>query len=97
LAEIYETYKDQGLIIVTLLVETLAQEPPSVDDLNLWVDEYEITHPVVSDPEWGVVERYSIRDRPALPSHTLIAHGMEIIEAAGEVDESDIEAILPGR
>lgn len=93
----YETYKDQGLVVVTLLVEDYDQDPPSEADLNVWVDEYEVTHPVTSDPEWGVAELYSIRDRPALPSHTLIAPGMEIIIAAGEASEADIIDVLPGR
>ncbi len=97
MADIYETYKDEGLIIVTLLVETLGGDTPTVDDLNVWVDEYEITHPVVSDPEWSVVERYSPRDRPALPTHSLIKPGMEIVVAAGQVNEAAIEAVLPGR
>jgi hypothetical protein len=66
-----------------------------VDDLNIWVDEYGVTHPVLSDPEWEVVEGYSDRGRPALPSHTLIAPGMEILVASGKVEEADVVAALP--
>jgi len=91
----YETYKDEGLVIVTLLVETLGRTAPTQDDLNDWVDAYGVTHPVVSDPDWGVIESYSDRGRPALPSHTLIAPGMEIIVASGKVEEADILAALP--
>ena len=94
--ETYETYKDQGLIIVTLLVENNDQQAPSVDELGLWVEEYGVTHPVVSDPNWEVIESYSDRGRPALPSHTLIAPGMEIVVTSGKVEESEIVAILPG-
>ncbi len=91
----YETYKDQGLVIVTLMVETVERDPPTVDDLNAWVDAYGITHLVVTDPEWEVVDRYSERVPTALPSLTLIAPGMEIIVAAGSVEEADVVAVLP--
>ena len=93
--ELYETYKERGLIVVTLLVETNDGKPPTVEDLEEWVDEYEVTHPVLSDPEWGVVESYTSRGTPALPSHTLLAPGMEILIAAGQVDEAEVEALLP--
>jgi hypothetical protein len=92
----YESYKDQGLIVITLLVETLDRTAPTVDELNIWVDEYGVTHPVVSDAQWEVVDRYSERSRPALPSHTLIAPGMEILVASGRVEEADVVAALPG-
>ncbi len=91
----YETYKDQGLLVITLLVENYDNTAPTVEELNTWVDEYAITHPVVSDADWEVVESYSERGRPALPSHTLIAPGMEILVASGKVEEADVVAALP--
>ena len=66
----YENYKDRGLVVVTLLVETLGGNPPEVDDLNIWVEEFGVTHPVVSDPDWEMISRYSIRGRPPLPAHS---------------------------
>ena len=95
LAQWYETYKDQGLVIVTLLVEAESNVTATVDDLNTWADEYGITHPVVTDPEWEVINSYSEREHPALPALTLIAPGMEILETSGTVEEADIVAALP--
>jgi thiol-disulfide isomerase/thioredoxin len=51
--ETYQAYADQGLIYMTVLPEDLDGESPDVEDLNLWVDEYDLTIPVVSDPEGG--------------------------------------------
>jgi len=96
LAQMYEDHKDQGLMIITLLVETSDGSAPEVDDLNEWADEYGATHPVVSDPKWEVVQSYSKRI-PALPSHTLIAPGMEIIMASDVVEEKHVLAVLPGK
>ena len=82
-------------MIVTLLVETNDGQPPTVEELNEWVDEYDVPHPVVTDPKWEVVESYSDRGTPALPSHTLIGPGMEILVAAGTVEEDEVLAALP--
>jgi len=51
--ETFQAYASQGLIYLTVLPEDLVGEPPTVEDLNLWVDEYDLTIPVVSDPEGG--------------------------------------------
>ena len=98
LAQWYEDYKDRGLMIVTLIVETLEEAPPTVDDLNEWADAYGSTHAVTTDPDWEVIDSYSERGRPALPSFTLIAPGMEILLAAGgsgSVTEEDLLDLLP--
>ncbi len=95
LAQWYETYRDQGLMIVTLLVEADSDMEATVEDLNTWVDEYGITHAVVTDPDWEVIDSYSEREHPALPALTLIAPGMEILETSGTVEEADVVAALP--
>ena len=95
LAQWYEDYADQGLMVITLLVETQDGEAPTVEDLNTWADDYGSGHPVVTDPDWEVVESYSERGPPALPSFTLISPGMEILVACGTVTEEDVVAALP--
>ena len=82
-------------MIVPLLVENGASETPSVDELNEWADTAGSTHPVVTDPDWEVVLRYTPREWTVLPAMTLIAPGMEIITADGTVEEDDILALLP--
>ena len=95
LVDWYERYQDRGLIVATLLVENLAGDPPSVEELQTWVEDFDVPHIVLSDPQWGVIESYSERGTPALPAHTLIAPGMEILVASGKIEEEDLEQVLP--
>ena len=89
----YETYSDQGLIVLSLITETYDEVPPDVDDLNEWADTYGQTFPVLSDAE-RVVDRFNEREGVSLPSLSLLGRGAEIILADDEVTESDIIAAL---
>ena len=72
---LYQDYKDQGLMVITLIVENGDSQTPSQEDLKEWADEYGQTFPVLSDPDWAVTELYSERGTPALPTMTLIEIG----------------------
>jgi thiol-disulfide isomerase/thioredoxin len=47
---LYQEYVDAGLIYVTVLPENVHGGEPTVDDLGLWADQYDLTSPVVADP-----------------------------------------------
>ena len=78
---------------MTLLVETDESTPPLQEDLATWMNDYGQTFPVLSDPNWDVISRYSERT-PSLPSHTLIGRGGEIRIASQPVSEDDIISAL---
>ena len=84
------------MIVITLLTENYDGDPPSVEELNIWSEEYGQTFPVVSD---GARYIHSSGAKGtgevALPSHTLIGPGSVIVVADGEVTESDIIGALP--
>jgi len=94
----YETYKDQGLIVVALLVEAASGVPPVPDDLAVWADSEDYgqgqTFPVLADPGWientCTIARFSIRDHPSLPSTTLLGPGAVVLMPDGEVHEQDL-------
>ncbi len=44
-----DTYRDQGFVYLTVLVENLSGDPPTTDDLNSWGNAFGITEPIVSD------------------------------------------------
>ena len=92
----FETYKDRGLMIITLLGEAGpegAATEPSQTDLQDWVTAYGITYAVVDDDEWGVGWNYMTG---SLPSSTLIAPGGVLTTVNGfDLTDSDIEAVLP--
>jgi len=47
--EIQDKYEEEGFVYVTVLFENLRRQPPSTDDLQLWVDTFGITTaPVLS-------------------------------------------------
>ena len=92
--ELYQTYRDDGFIVVTLITENYDAETPSQDNLEEWAEEYGLTSPVLADGD-EVAERYSERGELSLPSMTLIGPGAEVLIADGDVEESDIEDALP--
>lgn len=51
LAETQEQYEDEGFMYITVLPENTHGEDPSQEDLNAWVEAFEIPSPVVADPE----------------------------------------------
>lgn len=66
---------------------------PTADQLMEWVDTYGLTHPVVSDPNFGYGWQFM---SGSLPSQTLMSAGAELeqIDQYG-LGGSDIEEVLP--
>ncbi|HJN73208.1 MAG TPA: hypothetical protein QGF58_04650 [Myxococcota bacterium] len=51
--ETYEVYADDDVMYVTVLAQDLDGQPPEVDDLQFWADEFGISAPVIGDQvEW---------------------------------------------
>jgi hypothetical protein len=94
LEAIYQQYKDDGFILITMLVETNQGVPPEQEDLALWADEFGQTFPVLSDGDLAF-SRFIEREGYSLPSHTLLGPGAEVLIAHGEPLEEDIEGALP--
>jgi len=89
----YQKYKDDGLIVIHLMAEDSYGGTPNQSDLTSWANSYGLNFPVVSDPSWGVSNRYE-RDN-AIPSKTLIGPGAKIIAVDEYIRESDIKGALP--
>ncbi len=95
LTEMYNSYADRGLMIVTLLGETDSGSLPAQENLAGWADQYGQTFPVVADASFGVGARFVEGSSIGLPSVSLLAPGMEVVIADGRPSEQDIEAVLP--
>jgi hypothetical protein len=99
----YQTYKDQGFIIITLLTENYDQVPPNQAELQGWADEYGLTHPVVSDGERYIHSFGTKGTGPGgtgppgvkFPSFTLLGPGAELLIVDKDITAADIEAALP--
>lgn len=92
---LYDTYANDGFIVVTLLGENSFGNTPSQDELMQWADAFGIGHPVVADPGWGTTIRYIDGYSIALPSMHLIAPGGEVLVRGGWVSEQQVQQNLP--
>jgi len=92
---LYQKYKDQGFIIITLITENAENAPPSVSELGVWADEYGETFPVLSDTSSYTEGFAKGKATLSLPVSTLIAPGGELLIANGDVSEAQIQAALP--
>jgi hypothetical protein len=86
LEALFNDYAAQGLLIMTLLAGT------DEAGVQTWVEEYGLTHPVLNDASGAVANRWEADY--AWPSKTLLAGGLELLVADGEVSEIDIEEAL---
>jgi hypothetical protein len=93
--ELYEQYRAQGLMVITLITENGMSEPPTQSDLDSWAMQYGQTFPVLSDGDW-LANRFSRRGGTvSLPSISLLGIGAEVLIADGDPEASDIEQALP--
>jgi|GEM_PF-5172195 len=111
---LYQKYREQGFMMVTLISDAEHPNPPeqavTVEDVNLWVEEYGINHPVLVDSEWLVgrdlwSESYFFDEMRgyAAPQTMIMKPGMKIIadkmwdydEDIIAIEEVFMEQILP--
>ena len=55
---LYDRYKDDGFIVITLLGENIAGQTPSQQELKQWADDFGVDHPVVADANFDVTTRF---------------------------------------
>jgi thiol-disulfide isomerase/thioredoxin len=84
-------YADDGVVYLTVLPQNTHGGPPSIDDLNTWADDFEITSPIVSDPDHG----WSRAATPTNSFPALIVADRELrvtarVEVSGPADAVDI-------
>ena len=94
--DLYQDYKDEGLMIITLITENYDGETPDTDDLNEWADEYDETFPVLADADYEVTLRYVTRDQVSLPQTSILTPGSVILVADGNLEEEDVIEALAG-
>ncbi len=75
----YQEYKDQGFVVITLLAENNSATTPSAEELMSWSDSYGSTHPLVADENWSITYRYATGSSIYLPTTHLLAPGAEVV------------------
>ena len=80
--------------MITLVGQTATGATPTPTDLEIWANTFNLTHPVVSDPGWGVTGRF-VSGTFGLPSMHLIGPGGEVLQRQTWIDATEVEAALP--
>ena len=99
LEALYQTYKDRGFIVMTLLSEDENQQPADLEYLQEWANRDGLTFPVLQDLDSSEILNY-VRADPnfsggyGLPTMQLISPGMKVEIVNSYVGVSEIEAHL---
>lgn len=90
MASYMDQYFSRGLMVIDLLGETSAQQPPNEADLERWADNHD--YAVLADPNWEVTRTGYAR---AYPGISLLGPGAVVVSLDGGDPGGLIEANLP--
>jgi peroxiredoxin len=91
LQQLYDKHRGAGLMVITLLGETLDFGYPTRENVAAWADAYGITHPVLQDRSFSVASRYAEWQTVTLPTNTMLGKGAEVLWVDREiVTEQDV-------
>lgn len=88
----YQQHADQGFMMLALWAENESSQAPSEEELMTWAERYGQTFPVLSDPGWGISNRFE-KDF-GIPTFSLIGRDMTLRIVDGYPSPTDIEAAL---
>jgi hypothetical protein len=89
----YQTYRDQGFIVIDLVAENEASQPADQYDAAEVAADHGLSYPVLADPGWIVGDLFDLDDD--VPNKSLLAPGLEVVIVDATVGPPDIEAVLP--
>ncbi len=92
LQETQAKYAARGLLLLTLLAENAAFEPIELHDLGLWANYFELSTPILADPNWQIWDRYF--EVHATPRSLLIGPDGKILKVGYVFTDEDYEAAL---
>jgi len=90
LETLYQQHKDDGLMVFSAWSENESGQPPSVEDLNRWADEYGLTTPVIADPFGDLGARFN----GTSPVYVLLEPGMVINQSRAYLLDAEIQALI---
>lgn len=86
----YETYKDDGVVYVTVLPQNTHGQPPTAEDVAYWTETYELTAPVLADP--GMAWSALATPNGQYPAIVIVDREMKVtkrVDITGEADSVD--------
>ncbi len=102
--EMNQDFKDKGVVYLSVLTENDLNEPPSIEELNIWAQfpsfnddpdhPYDlITSPIIADPNGENGSKFAIRDN-LFPVAILVGPDMRVVERIEPVTEASIRRAL---
>lgn len=94
LQALYEEYKDEGLMVITMLTQDAQNNVPDDADCSDWADAYGITHPVLADDQGFTFE--TMMEGYAFPFFMLLDEGMIVhdVREGASFSEEEVTALL---
>jgi len=92
--DLMKEYGPQGLTILNLLAETTSGQAPIEAELLEWADYFDVSTPVLADPNWEVWERYF--DRHVTPRAILVDREGRIRKIDYVITQEDIQSAING-
>lgn len=93
----YDSFKDKGLIVFTLLFQTSNSEPADQAFCQGWQERYGLSFPVLADPSYLLRDYYPDPNNPTAPATLMLDRNMRIIyqkDGGGEDLTNYINAAL---
>lgn len=89
----YQENKDDGLMVLEVMIENMDQQTPSKSELEDWADNYGLTVPVLADEEL-VIWNYAGGGSVGLPYTVVIDRGVVIDSIASGSQSSKALKLL---
>ncbi len=87
------TRSAEGFTALGVLIENATGKPATATDLQTWIKAYDVTFPVLADPDKSVFTQY--QPSPVLPASLVIDRGGVIrLRLQGTIDSDAAEAKL---
>ena len=88
----YQNYKEKGFVILEVIFQDAQYNPGTAQDAQDWIDEFEVSFPVVAEDQ----EQFEIYQDPSLAPLLMLIDldTMEIIKKTSGFQESIYEALV---
>ena len=92
LQELYDEYKNDGLMVMTMINYDADGNLPDADDCADWANSYGTSHPILADTEGFATA--VMREGEGYPFYMLISGGMEVKTLASGAEAISDEEII---
>ena len=89
--ETAEAYAEEGFVYVTVLQEDIEANPPDLDDLNLWADQFGIASPILGDTEKVTLDAI---ENGIYPAVLVIGRDLKVAQRVSPPEDSEVRRAI---